>query len=78
MPYIILANLMSFLPWVLMAAVPAVTASASVLTTMLVVQNIGAAMADVVVDAMVAESTNKDRCADFLVGPSPRYQQARD
>lgn len=78
MPYIVVANLMSLLPWMLMAALPAATSSASVLTAMLVVQNIGAAMADVVVDAMVAESTNKDRYAELLECLCLGLQQARN
>ncbi|CAI5985514.1 unnamed protein product [Closterium sp. NIES-65] len=51
-PYIIIANALSLLSWLALAFVPSLAASAAPFTLLLVLQNVGAAMADVVIDAM--------------------------
>ncbi|CAI5979368.1 unnamed protein product [Closterium sp. NIES-65] len=60
-PYIIIANALSLLSWLALAFVPSLAASAAPFTLLLVLQNVGAAMADVVIDAMVAEAAKGDK-----------------
>ncbi|CAI5465123.1 unnamed protein product [Closterium sp. Yama58-4] len=60
-PYIIIANALSLLSWLALAFVPRLAASPTPFTLLLVLQNVGAAMADVVIDAMVAEAAKGDK-----------------
>ncbi|CAI5516929.1 unnamed protein product [Closterium sp. Naga37s-1] len=60
-PYIIIANALSLLSWLALAFVPSLAASPAPFTLLLVLQNVGAAMADVVIDAMVAEAAKGDK-----------------
>ncbi|GJP33197.1 hypothetical protein CLOM_g17756 [Closterium sp. NIES-68] len=60
-PYIVIANALSLLSWLALAFVPRLAASPAPFTLLLVLQNVGAAMADVVIDAMVAEAAKGDK-----------------
>eukprot|EP00249_Psilotum_nudum_P014242 c24736_g1_i2 orf=744-2267(-) len=62
--YLIISSLLSFFPWLLLGLVQSVRTSYAYLTMLLIIQNFGAAMADVVVDAMMAGATRKER-AEF-------------
>ncbi|TKW11883.1 hypothetical protein SEVIR_5G001600v4 [Setaria viridis] len=55
-PYLIISSCLSLLPWLILGLSQALRSSPNMLTALLVVQNLGSAMADVVIDAMVAES----------------------
>lgn len=55
-PYLIISSCLSLLPWLILGLSQALRSSANMLTALLIVQNLGSAMADVVIDAMVAEA----------------------
>nr|CAD1842489.1 unnamed protein product [Ananas comosus var. bracteatus] len=55
-PYLIVATVLSLIPWLILGLVASLRGSSKFLTTFLTVQNIGSAMADVVIDAMIAEA----------------------
>jgi len=55
-PYLIISSCPSLLPWLILGLSQTLRSSANMLTALLVVQNLGSAMADVVIDAMVAEA----------------------
>jgi len=55
-PYLIISSCLSLLPWLILGLSQTLRTSADMLTALLIVQNLGSAMADVVVDAMVAEA----------------------
>ncbi|CAK9197129.1 unnamed protein product [Sphagnum troendelagicum] len=59
-PYLIIASILSFVPWFLLGYFEALRASYIYLMVLVTSQNFGAAMADVVVDAMVAEKARKE------------------
>ena len=61
LPYILLSNILSLASWLALAFVPQLVEDTRSLTLLLVMQNVGAAMADVVIDAMVAESAKGSR-----------------
>eukprot|EP00850_Spirogloea_muscicola_P013859 SM000096S24888 [mRNA] locus=s96:317224:320327:- [translate_table: standard] len=63
-PYLIISSILSLATWCLLAFIPQATASAATFTALLTAQNVGSALADVVVDAMVAEIARKER-AEF-------------
>jgi hypothetical protein len=54
-PYLVIASLLSLLPWPILGLNSTLRSSQWHLTILLTVQNLGSAMADVVVDAMIAE-----------------------
>jgi MFS family permease len=60
-PYLIIASILSFVPWFLLGYFEALRASYIYLMVLITSQNFGAAMADVVVDAMVAEKAREER-----------------
>ncbi|OEL20072.1 putative folate-biopterin transporter 4 [Dichanthelium oligosanthes] len=55
-PYLIISSFLSLLPWLILGLSQTLRSSANMLTALLIVQNLGSAMADVVIDAMVAEA----------------------
>ncbi|KAJ7541838.1 hypothetical protein O6H91_10G079000 [Diphasiastrum complanatum] len=60
-PYLVISSVLCFLSWVILGLVHGSRESFLQLTMLLTLQNLGAAMADVVVDAMVAETAKKER-----------------
>ncbi|CAO2181565.1 unnamed protein product [Urochloa humidicola] len=55
-PYLIISSCLSLLPWLILGLSQTLRTSANMLTALLIVQNLGCAMADVVIDAMIAEA----------------------
>ena len=68
-PYLLLASLLSIIAWAILAFSPGVLQSTTLFTALLICQNLGSAMADVVVDAMVAETAKRERYNRMLVSP---------
>ncbi|RWR94891.1 Biopterin transport-related protein BT1 [Cinnamomum micranthum f. kanehirae] len=62
-PYLIIATLFSLFPWLILGVEASLRSSHLSLTILLTLQNIGSAMSDVVVDAMIAEAVRLDRAA---------------
>ncbi|XVF70594.1 hypothetical protein PTKIN_Ptkin11bG0175200 [Pterospermum kingtungense] len=62
-PYLVIATLMSLVPWLILGVNATSRSSMRNLVILLTVQNLGSAMADVVVDAMIAEAV---RCEKAL------------
>ena len=60
-PYLIISSCLSLLPWLILGLSQTLRSSANMLTALLAVQNLGSAMADVVIDAMVAEAVRSAR-----------------
>ncbi|XP_049936639.1 probable folate-biopterin transporter 4 isoform X2 [Nymphaea colorata] len=63
LPYLNLATLLSLVPWLILGLSESLRSSSISLTIFLTIQNIGSAMADVVVDAMIAEAVRFERAA---------------
>ncbi|PKA59113.1 putative folate-biopterin transporter 4 [Apostasia shenzhenica] len=63
-PYLVIATLLSLFPWVVLGLISSLRNSHSSMTALLTVQNLGSAMADVVIDAMIAEAIRSER-AEF-------------
>ncbi|XP_020598623.1 probable folate-biopterin transporter 4 isoform X2 [Phalaenopsis equestris] len=63
-PYLVIATVLSLLPWPVLGLTSSLRNSHNFLTALLTVQNLGSAMADVVIDAMVAEAVRSER-AEF-------------
>ncbi|TVU23185.1 hypothetical protein EJB05_30220 [Eragrostis curvula] len=55
-PYLIISSCLSLFPWIFLGLSETLRSSSSFFTALLMVQNLGSAMADVVIDAMVAEA----------------------
>ncbi|KAL6627082.1 hypothetical protein ACP70R_030808 [Stipagrostis hirtigluma subsp. patula] len=55
-PYLIISSCLSLFPWIILGLSETLRSSSNFLTALLIVQNLGSAMADVVIDAMVAEA----------------------
>uniref|UniRef100_A0A0D9UYY8 Major facilitator superfamily (MFS) profile domain-containing protein n=1 Tax=Leersia perrieri TaxID=77586 RepID=A0A0D9UYY8_9ORYZ len=55
-PYLIISSCLSLFPWLILGLSEPLRSSSNFLTAMLIVQNLGSAMADVVIDAMIAEA----------------------
>ncbi|WRX28984.1 Biopterin transporter family - like 6 [Theobroma cacao] len=62
-PYLVIATVMSLVPWLILGVNATSRSSMWHLIILLTVQNLGSAMADVVVDAMVAEAV---RCEKYV------------
>ncbi|XP_065862350.1 probable folate-biopterin transporter 4 [Euphorbia lathyris] len=60
-PYLVIATVLSLVPWPVLGLNAILRSSKWHLTILLTVQNLGSAMADVVVDAMIAESVRFER-----------------
>ncbi|CAN6452251.1 unnamed protein product [Victoria cruziana] len=63
LPYLVLATLLCLVPWLILGLSESLRSSSTSLTVFLTAQNIGSAMADVVVDAMIAEAVRFERAA---------------
>lgn len=63
-PYLVIATVLSLLPWPVLGLTSSLRNSHNALTALLTVQNLGSAMADVVIDAMIAEAVRSER-AEF-------------
>ncbi|KAI8557610.1 hypothetical protein RHMOL_Rhmol04G0023100 [Rhododendron molle] len=62
-PYLVIATVLSLLPWLILGQVSSLRSSRLPLVIILTVQNLGSAMADVVVDAMIAEAVRVERAS---------------
>lgn len=62
-PYLIISSVLSLLPWPILGLVEPLRMSTVPLMIILTLQNVGSAMADVVADAMIAESVRAERAA---------------
>lgn len=60
-PYLILATILSLVPWLILGLNAYLRKSTWHLTIFLTVQNLGSAMADVVIDAMIAEAVRFEK-----------------
>ncbi|XP_062015346.1 probable folate-biopterin transporter 4 [Rosa rugosa] len=60
-PYLVIATVLSLVPWPILGLNATSRSSMWLLITFLTVQNLGSAMADVVVDAMIAEAVRHER-----------------
>lgn len=59
--YLMISGVLSFIPWLLLGLYEPIRMSSLCMTGILVIQNVGTAMADVVIDAMIAEAARKER-----------------
>ncbi|KAF4373458.1 hypothetical protein CsatB_015975 [Cannabis sativa] len=62
-PYLIISTVFSLVPWLVLGLNESVRSSSWHLTSLLTVQNFGSAMADVVIDAMIAEAVRFERAS---------------
>ncbi|OIT01847.1 putative folate-biopterin transporter 4 [Nicotiana attenuata] len=62
-PYLTLATLLSLLPWLILGLSSFLRNTRIELMILLTVQNLGSAMADVVIDAMIAEAVRFERAS---------------
>ncbi|XVF03908.1 hypothetical protein REPUB_Repub05bG0034000 [Reevesia pubescens] len=60
-PYLVIATVMSLVPWLILGVNATFRSSMWHLIILLTVQNLGSAMADVVVDAMIAEAVRSEK-----------------
>lgn len=60
-PYLILATLLALFPWLFLGISESLRNSRVELMIFLTLQNLGSAMADVVIDAMIAEAVRLER-----------------
>ncbi|MQL71917.1 hypothetical protein Taro_004251 [Colocasia esculenta] len=60
-PYLVIATILSLFPWVFLGVISSLRNSYNFLTIFLTLQNFGSAMADVVIDAMIAEAVRSER-----------------
>ncbi|XP_057433259.1 probable folate-biopterin transporter 4 [Lotus japonicus] len=62
-PYLVIATVLSLVPWLILGLNSTLRDSTGHLMVFLTVQNLGSAMADVVVDAMIAEAVRDDKAS---------------
>ncbi|POO00388.1 Folate-biopterin transporter [Trema orientale] len=62
-PYLIISTVLSLIPWLILGLNASMRSSKWYLMSLLTVQNFGSAMADVVVDAMIAEAVRFERAS---------------
>lgn len=62
-PYLVIATILSLVPWPILGISSALRSSKGHILIFLTVQNLGSAMADVVVDAMIAEAVRFERAS---------------
>ncbi|KAL6543178.1 hypothetical protein OROHE_010698 [Orobanche hederae] len=62
-PYLVIATLLSLLPWLILSINVSSRSSKLSFMILLTVQNLGSAMADVVIDAMIAEAVRLERAS---------------
>lgn len=60
-PYLLISTVLSLVPWLMLGLNVTLRSSKWNLMTLLTVQNLGTAMADVVIDAMIAEAVRHER-----------------
>ncbi|KAL7618419.1 probable folate-biopterin transporter 4 [Lactuca sativa] len=60
-PYLVIATLLSLFPWVVVGIEESIRNSRDQLMIFLLLQNLGSAMADVVIDAMIAEAARLEK-----------------
>lgn len=60
-PYLIIATVLSLFPWPILGLSVTMRSLMWNLIALLTLQNLGSAMADVVIDAMIAEAVRSDR-----------------
>lgn len=60
-PYLIIATILSLFPWLVLGLKTSLRSARNPLTFFLTLQNLGAAMADVVIDAMIAEAVRAEK-----------------
>jgi len=58
-----MSTTLSLVPWIIIGSVESIRISQMYLTILLMIQNIGAAMSDVVIDAMMAEAIRSERAS---------------
>ncbi|WOL06973.1 putative folate-biopterin transporter 4 isoform X2 [Canna indica] len=64
LPYLVIATILSLFPWLLLGLKTSIRSSRTSFTASLTLQNLGSAMADVVIDAMIAEAVRAEH-AEF-------------
>ncbi|XP_047341856.1 probable folate-biopterin transporter 4 [Impatiens glandulifera] len=62
-PYLVISTVLSLFPWLVLGQLSSLRDSKVNLMSLLMVQNLGSAMADVVVDAMIAEAVKLERAS---------------
>ncbi|KAA8523701.1 hypothetical protein F0562_010124 [Nyssa sinensis] len=62
-PYLVIATVLSLLPWLILGLSASLRSSKVHLMVLLSVQNLGSAMADVVIDAMIAEAVRFEKAS---------------
>lgn len=62
-PYLKIASLLSLFPWLILSVNESLRSARVPLMILLTVQNLGSAMADVVIDAMIAEAVRLERAS---------------
>ncbi|KAJ4726099.1 Folate-biopterin transporter like [Melia azedarach] len=62
-PYLVIATVLSLVPWIVLGLSACMRSSTRHLIVLLTAQNLGSAMADVVVDAMIAEAVRYERAS---------------
>ncbi|CAN8301880.1 unnamed protein product [Cochlearia groenlandica] len=62
-PYLVISTVLSLVPWLLLGLDSTARSSSLYLMIFLTVQNLGSAMADVVVDAMIAEAVRLEKAS---------------
>ncbi|PPR84955.1 hypothetical protein GOBAR_AA35750 [Gossypium barbadense] len=60
-PYLVISTVMSLVPWLILGINASTRSSIGHLMILLTLQNLGSAMADVVVDAMIAEAVQFEK-----------------
>lgn len=65
-PYLIIATMLSLVPWIILGLNDYVRSSQWHLIVFLTAQNLGSAMADVVVDAMIAEAVKSEQYVHII------------
>lgn len=60
-PYLVLATVLALVPWIILGVSQSLRNSKLELMILLTLQNLGSAMADVVIDAMIAEAVRLER-----------------
>ncbi|XP_064935872.1 probable folate-biopterin transporter 4 isoform X1 [Musa acuminata AAA Group] len=60
LPYLVISTILSLFPWLILGLANSLRSSRDSLTAFLTLQNLGSAMADVVVDAMIAEAVRSE------------------
>jgi hypothetical protein len=73
-PYLVIATLLSLFPWVILGIQESARSSKRQLMIFLLMQNLGSAMSDVVIDAMIAEAARHEKYVSLHLFYSPHSQ----